>query len=115
MAVTIPNINEMIGDLKGKLLPTGILKLLWRLKVRGPRTGRVMILGIRRKLRGQRRYAALSTYMYAETHLQAERAGVLSGELSWTLEDNGPVNAGIRFMGGRVYKRYRIYQRSLGA
>jgi hypothetical protein len=113
VAVTMPNINEMIADLRGKLLPFGIAKLLWRLKVRGPRTGRVMILGIRRKLRGQRRYAALSAYMYAETHMQAEKRGILSGELSWTLEDNGPVNAGIRLMGGIVYKRYRIYERSL--
>ena len=113
VAVTIPNINEMLGDLHGKLLPIGLFKLLWRLKVRGPRSARVMILGIKRKLRGMRKYAALSAYMYVETHLAAERQGIYHGELSWTLEDNGAVNAGIRLMGGEIYKRYRLYQRSL--
>ncbi|MBI5537062.1 MAG: hypothetical protein HY898_30350 [Deltaproteobacteria bacterium] len=115
VAVTVPNLNEMIGDLHGKLLPFGLLKLLWRLKVQGPRSARVMILGIKRKLRGIRRYAALSTYMYVETHLSAERQGIYHGELSWTLEDNSAVNAGIRLMGGEIYKRYRLYQRSLSS
>jgi hypothetical protein len=35
------------------------------------------------------------------------------GELSYTLEDNGPVNAGIRMMGGKIYKTYRVYEREL--
>jgi hypothetical protein len=89
------------------------LKLLWRLKVRGATTARLIVLGIRKKLRMSRKYAALSTYMYVEMHKAAERVGITSGELSWTLEDNGPVNAGIRFMGGKIYKRYRLYERAL--
>jgi hypothetical protein len=113
VAVAVPNLNEMIADLKGKLLPFGVLKLLWRLKVGGPRSARLMILGIRRKLRGNRKYAGLSAYMYAEIHMQGERQGIRKGELSWTLEDNSAVNAGIRMMGGRIYKRYRLYERSL--
>jgi hypothetical protein len=72
-----------------------------------------MVLGIRRKLRQARRYAPLSTFMYVDIHKAAERVGIETGELSWTLEDNSPVNLGIKFMGGEIYKRYRIYQRSL--
>ena len=34
-------------------------------------------------------------------------------ELSWTLEDNAPINVGIKMMGGRVYKTYRVYEREL--
>jgi hypothetical protein len=113
VAVTLPNLNEAIGDLHGKLFPFGIVKLLWRLKVRGVRSGRVLILGIKKKLRQQRRYGGLSTFLYVETHLAAARLGLRTGELSWTLEDNTPVNLGIKFMGGRVYKRYRIYEREL--
>ncbi|MFW5738761.1 MAG: hypothetical protein ACOC1F_00200 [Myxococcota bacterium] len=113
VALALPNINQMIGDLGGKLLPFGALKLLWRLKVQGPRSARLIILGIRRKLRQVRRYAALSTFMYVEMHRAGQRLGVLDGELSWTLEDNAPVNVGIRFMGGKKYKTYRLYEREI--
>lgn len=113
VGLALPNINELIGDLHGKLFGAGLFKLLWRLKVAGPKTARLIILGIRHKIRQNRRYAPLSTYMYVEMNRSAERVGVKSGELSWTLEDNAPVNVGIRFMGGKVYKTYRVYQRSL--
>jgi len=32
-----------------------------------------------------------------------------------TLEDNGAVNAGIRMMGAKLYKTYRVYDKSLEA
>ncbi len=35
------------------------------------------------------------------------------GELGWTLEDNGAVNAAIRLMGAKLYKKYRVYTRDL--
>lgn len=111
--VALPNINEMIGDLGGKLFPLGIPKLLYRLKVKGPKSARLVLLGIRRKYRHVRKYAGLSTYLYVEMNESAKRLGIRSGELSWTLEDNGPVNVGIKFMGGKIYKRYRVYERAL--
>jgi len=113
VALALPNINEMIGDLNGKLLPIGFAKLLWRLKIRGPRSGRLIILGIRKKLRQVRRYAPLSTFMYVKMHHAEQRLGILDGELSWTIEDNAPVNLGIRFMGGRKYKTLRVYEREI--
>lgn len=113
VSVALPNINEMIGDLHGKLLPFGLLKLLYRLKVKGPKTARLAILGIKRNLRQVRHYAALSTFMYVEMHKSAERLGLTHGELSWTLEDNGAINAGIRLMGGKIYKKYRLFERAL--
>ncbi|MCU0681323.1 MAG: hypothetical protein MUF34_03525 [Polyangiaceae bacterium] len=112
-AVALPNLNAMIRDLHGKLLPTGLAKLLWRLKVSGPDQARLALLGVRRKLRHVRKYAGLSTYMYVKMNEAGQRLGIRQGELSWTLEDNGPVNAAIRFMGGRVYKRYRVYEQAL--
>jgi hypothetical protein len=113
VALALPNINEMIGDLRGKLLPLGLPKLIWRLKVKGPRSARLMILGIRKEYRHVRKYAGLSAYLYALMNDSAARVGVRTGELSWTLEDNGPVNAGIRMMGAKIYKRYRLYEKEL--
>jgi hypothetical protein len=113
VAVALPNVNELIRDMDGKLLPLGLPKLLWRLKVVGPKTARLAILGIRKKYRGVRKYAGLSTYLYTKLNRSGRDLGIQWGELSWTDEDNGPVNVGIRFMGGKIYKRYRVYERAL--
>jgi hypothetical protein len=44
-----------------------------------------------------------------------KRCGIEWGELSYTMEDNAPVNVAIKFMGGTIYKRYRLYEKELGA
>jgi hypothetical protein len=113
VAVAIPNLNEIIRDLRGSLFPLGIFKLLYRLKVQGPKTGRVIILGIRKKWRNVRKYAGLSIFLYAELNESGKKIGMTGGELGWTLEDNGPVNTGIKLMGGQPYKRYRVYEKNL--
>ncbi len=112
-AIALPNVNELIHDLDGKLTPLGFSKLLWRLKVVGPKTARLLLLGIRRKYRNVRKYAGLSTFLYAKMNRAGRDLGIQWGELSWTDEENGPVNVGIRLMGGKVYKRYRVYERVL--
>lgn len=112
-AVALPNVNELIRDMKGRLFPTGLPKLLWRLKVVGPKTARLALLGIRKQHRGVRKYAGLSTYLYTKLNRVGRDLGIQWGELSWTLEDNAPVNVGIRFMGGKVYKKYRLYEKAL--
>jgi hypothetical protein len=113
VALALPNLNELIKDLGGKLGPLGLPKLIWRLKVVGPHTARLVILGIRKKFRTQRKYAALSAYLYSKMNAVGKRLGLEGGELSWTLEDNGPVNTGIKLMGGKVYKTYRLYEKAL--
>jgi hypothetical protein len=113
VAVALPNLNELARDLKGKLFPLGILKLLYRLKVQGPKSARLLILGIRKKYRHVRKYAGLSAFLYAELNDSGRKLGIEWGELGWTLEDNGPVNAGIRMMGAKPYKRYRVYDKAL--
>ncbi|HEX8792477.1 MAG TPA: hypothetical protein VF765_16120 [Polyangiaceae bacterium] len=115
MAVALPNLNELVRDMGGKLLPFNLPKLLWRLKVEGPKTARLILLGIRRKWRHVRKYAPLSVFMYAEMNEGAKRLGIREGELSWTLEDNGRVNAGIMMMGAKMYKTYRVYERAIPA
>jgi hypothetical protein len=112
-AVALPNLNELIRDLDGRLFPTGLAKLLWRLKVVGPKTARLALLGIRKKYRNVRKYAGLSTYLFTKMNHAGRDVGIQWGELSWTVEDNAPVNVAIKFMGGKIYKRYRIFERAL--
>jgi hypothetical protein len=110
VALALPNFNEAIGDLGGRLFPLGAAKLLYRVKVRGIGSARLIILGIRKKFRSDRRYAGLSLYLYHKLNESGRNNGYRWGELGWTAEDNGPVNTGIRLMGGKIYKRYRVYE-----
>jgi len=113
VSLGIPNLNELIKGFGGSLFPFNFAKLLYRLRVRGPKSGRLLILGIRKKWRHVRRYAGLSAYLYVEMNRSGHLLGMKDSELGWTLEDNAAINAGIRLMGGRVAKRYRIYEKAL--
>ncbi len=113
VAVCLPNVNDMIGDLDGKLFPFGLAKLLYRLKVEGPRSARLVILGIRKKYRHNRKFAGLSLYLFGELNESGKRIGIEWGELGWTLEDNAPVNVAIKLMGAKLYKKYRVYSKAL--
>lgn len=115
VALAMPNVNELIPDLHGKLFPFGIAKLLYRLKVEGAKSGRLLILGIKKKFRLNRKYAGLSLFLYAEMNDGGRRCGMSWGELGWTLEDNAAVNTGIRMMGAKKYKTYRVYAKSLAS
>ncbi len=108
-SLTIPNINEILHNMNGKLLPFGILKLLWGLKVKRPKTCRLIILGVKE---GYRR-RGIEAVLYYETLITARRLGFKWGEISWTLEDNVLINRPIENMGGKLYKRYRIYGKKL--
>jgi hypothetical protein len=68
------------------------------------------LLGIKQQYRTQRRYGALALAMVAEIQARGRTLGVEWGELSWTLEDNVPVNLLIRSVRGEVYKKYRVYE-----
>lgn len=113
VALALPNVNELIPDLHGRLFPLGIAKLLYRLKVEGAKSGRLLILGIKKKYRQSRKYAGLSLFLYAEMNDGGRKSGMTWGELGWTLEDNAAVNTGIRMMGAKKYKTYRVYSKSL--
>jgi len=112
VALAVPNLNEAIHDLNGKLFPFGFLKLLWRLKVRRPRNGRLLLLGVRKEFR-TRRYAGLAYLLCDEIYRQANQRGYEWAEFSWTLEDNHLINSLISKIGCRHYKTYRIYEKPL--
>jgi hypothetical protein len=113
MAVTLPNINEAIADLRGRLLPFGWAKLLWRLKVRGTRSARMVLMGVRKRYQGTARGAALALGVTEAVRRWNAMHGATEAELSWVLEDNHPTRDMIELLGGRAYKIYRIYGKSL--
>jgi GNAT superfamily N-acetyltransferase len=115
ICVCLPNLNEVIADFQGKLNPVTIAKLIWRLKIRGPKSARLMLLGVRTELRGKKRYAPLATAVIAELVRRGMKEGYEWAELGWTLEDNRAINAAIRSMGAKIYKRYRLFEKPIGA
>ncbi|HEY5956775.1 MAG TPA: hypothetical protein VIV60_09490, partial [Polyangiaceae bacterium] len=118
MCIMLPNLNEALQGLGGKLfnfgLPIGAARMLWRLKVKRPKSTRLMMLGIRKDVRQNvKRYGGLSTAMYVEVAKRGVGKGYQWGELSWVREDDAPINLGIRAMGAEVYKKYRVYRKPL--
>ena len=113
MAVSLPNVNEAIHDLGGRLLPFGWAKLLWRLKVRGTKSARLALMGVRRPHQGTPLTAALMLGMIDRIRVSHLARGTERGELSWILEDNRPTRRLIEKFGGRAYKTYRIYEKNL--
>ena len=112
--VGLPNLNEAIRDLNGKLLPFGWLKLLWRLKVTGVKSGRVPLMGVRKKYHGEFGGALLPFLLIDALRREALKGGYTTVELSWILEDNDGMNRINEALGGSKYKTYRIYERKIG-
>jgi len=111
--VVLPNLNEAIRDLNGRLLPFGWLKLLWRLKVKYPHTGRIPLMGVRRRYHDTLLGAALSFAVINAILEPAIKLGIREMELSWILEDNKGMRNIIKSINGRIYKTYRIYSKQL--
>ncbi len=111
--ILLPNINEVIRDLNGRLLPFGWLKLLWRLKVKYPKTARVPLMGVRCRYHDSLLGAALAFSMFASLRSPVIKRGIKQVELSWILEDNKGMRNILETVSGRVYKTYRIYGKNL--
>ena len=111
--VLLPNINEAIADLDGHLLPFGWAKLIWRLKVKFPKSARVALMGVRQKYQNTRFGPALA-YMIIDAVMEAGKArGLERVEMSWILDHNHGVRNIIESVGGKITKRYRMFEKDL--
>ncbi|TWS96882.1 dATP pyrophosphohydrolase [Reyranella sp. CPCC 100927] len=112
--VALANLNEALSDLDGKLLPFGWAKLAWRLLVDKPKSARVPLMGVRKKFRNHPLLGAGLAMMAIDALREnGKRIGMKTAELGWILEDNKPTNNIIRSVGGKLYKKHRIYEKAL--
>ena len=104
----IPDINQIQARIpRGRLLPTGIFKLLFGLKkVNGIR---ILLLGVVEGYRKQ----GIEACIYGNIIKTYKRKGFKYAEASWTLEHNHLVNNAIKAIKGDPYKTYRIYEKQL--
>ncbi|MBL1410566.1 hypothetical protein [Sphingobacterium faecale] len=107
-AVGIPNINEIQINIKrGRLLPTGIFKLLFGKK--NIKSLRVLMLGVLEKYRK----LGIEACLYGRIIRNAKPAGIRGAECSWMLETNYLMNHAIEQINGELYKRYRLYEKAI--
>jgi GNAT superfamily N-acetyltransferase len=109
--VTLPNLNEWISGMNGRLLPFNWAKLAFHVMRKRPKTYRMPLMGVRRKFHGTAIGSALATLVIDAVRAYQFERGAKEAELSWILEDNHPVRRLIESFGGTPYKTYRIYQK----
>ena len=110
-SVAIPDINQVLQKVRnGKLLPFNFLKILWQIKVKKViNQGRIPLLGVLK----QYQHIPIGAMLYYEYLERARNSKCLRGELSWILEDNLTMQAGLKLINASHYKTYRIYEKNL--
>ncbi|NKB38378.1 MAG: GNAT family N-acetyltransferase [Gammaproteobacteria bacterium] len=110
----LPNINELVTDLNGSLFPFGWLKLIWRIKKQRAVTGRVPLMGVRKKYQKKAIGSALTFLIVDAVRHKLFERGIKEVEMSWILENNTGMRAFLEnVIECSVYKRYRLYHKTL--
>jgi len=108
MALSVPNLNEVFIKIpRGRLFPTGLFKFLFGKK--SVKSVRVVALGVLPEYRK----TGLDACFYVRTYQTAMRKNIPRGEASWILEDNDMMNRALLQIGGKVFRKHRIYEKQL--
>jgi len=108
--MAVPDVNQALIHLKGKLMPVGLFKLLWHTKVSNKIDGiRVITMGVVPEFRKR----GLDSILYVDIYNRGIERGYRWAELSWILETNELMRSAIEQMGADLYKRYRIVEMPL--
>lgn len=108
-AFGLPNYNEVLKTMNGRLFPFGFIKfLLGRKNIKGLRAA---VFGVLQAYR----HTGLSYLLYDELNKNGTARGYQWGEMSWQLEDNDAINRFAVSIGGRIYKKYRIFEKEIAA
>ncbi len=100
----LPDVNEALVGLNGRLFPFGLFKLLRRMK--RIRNVRIVLLGVVPEARGR----GVDAAVFVRALTKARECGYAGGEASWILEDNLRMRADVEGVGAKVWKRYRLYE-----
>lgn len=107
VAVTVPDFNQVLHRIDGRLLPFGWAKLLRHRK--DIDRVRVGFLGVRPEWQ----HVGVAAGLYKEHFDMAAATPQSWGEMGWILETNNAMNRAMEAMGGRIVRRYRLYERPL--
>ncbi|MES2493683.1 MAG: N-acetyltransferase [Pseudomonadota bacterium] len=112
--MTLPDLNEALKPMNGRLLPFNWLKLLRWLKSPKVRTMRVPLMGVRKKLQSSRLASQLAFMMIEYIRRNSvSRYGATRAEIGWILDDNQGMIAIADAIESRVNRSYQIYDKPL--
>jgi GNAT superfamily N-acetyltransferase len=106
-AITVPDINQVLRKMNGRLLPFG-----WWHFLRRHRTidrCRVGFLGVKPEYQ----HTGVAAALYVEHFDMAAVHRIKHGEMGWILETNRAMNRGMEAMNGDKIKTYRVYRRPM--
>ena len=107
LAITLPDLNFVLKKLNGKLGPVQLLKFLYyKRKIKALRS---IIFGLKKEYRR----TGINVVLYYETEVRGAKIGYEWCEMSWNLEDNVLITRFNETLGGKLYKKYRLYEKSL--
>jgi len=107
MAITVPDVNQVLKRMNGRVFPTGWWHYLNRRRIVD--RCRVGFLGVKPAYQ----HTGVAAGLYAEHFDMAEQTRVKGGEMGWILETNKAMNRAMEAMGGEIVKKYRVYERTL--
>ncbi len=103
VGLTLPDYNQVLAKLNGRLLPFGWLTALReRKKIDAVR---VFALGVKQEYQ----HTGVAAGLYKRHYDMAASTPQHGGETGWILETNVPMNRAMEMMGGKVVKTHRIY------
>lgn len=106
-SLAVPDINQVLIRMNGRLFPIGIFKFLWNTKIRSKITGcRMLTMGVIPKF--QKR--GIDNIFFVDTYQKGLAKGYHWAELSWILETNELMCRAAENMGAVLYKKYRIVE-----
>jgi len=107
IALTLPDFNQVLKKLNGRLLPFGWIRAL---RDKGQVDAvRVFALGVKPEFQ----HTGVAAALYARHFDMAASTPQSGGEMGWILEVNKPMNKAMEAMGGEIVKKYRIYGEDL--
>ena len=112
--IVLPDINQLLIDMDGSLLPFNWARLLWWLRKPRSRRLRVPLMGVVKKLQNSRMASTLAFMMIEFIRRDAVRDyGAEEGDIGWVLDDNQGMNAVAAAINARVNRVYQIYDKML--
>jgi hypothetical protein len=103
----LPDFYFVLRHMNGKLNPLTIAKALYY--SRKIKDLRLLLLGIKPEYRNK----GVDALIYREGFKGIKKGGYRRVEFSWILEDNIPIQRIVEMFGATIYKKYRVYEKSL--
>lgn len=106
-ALALPDINQLLHSMNGKLLPFNWIKLM--LGFRKINRIRVLLLGVMPEFRSK----GIDLMFYKKLLENSQKHGYQQAELSWILESNTMMNRVLEHINAVKYKEYGMFEKKL--